>query len=132
MKKNLKGILGLFVIFVVIPFGALAILWKDRCKETLIEEVGTEGGNLVAALISTDCGTSMKVATEVRLERREEGKTVAKETVLLLSGSTLLPLNWSDGPTLTIDVPEGVDVVKRRGGWEGVTVVAHIPQKKPE
>lgn len=131
-KGGVKGYLALFVIFVVIPFGALAVLWKDRCKESRIAEIPSSVDGLVAALITTDCGTSMKIATEVRLERRGPGDAKTSEVVLLVAGTPTLPVVWSDGvtgPLVTIDVPEGIDVVKYRRAFGDVAVVANIPPR---
>ena len=123
--KRLRQALALLFIFVVVPYGLLAFLWKDRCKETRLAELQFQSGALLAATISTDCGRTMKIATEVRLERRGEGEDRPFETVLLMTGRHQLPLVWSEeteGPRLSVTLPEGAEVVKHRTEWNGVTV----------
>ena len=126
--NRLKQVLTFAIIFFVLPFGTLAILWKDSCHETRTGEHRADMEGLVAAEISTDCGSAMKVATEVRLEKREASGELAAETVLVLAGKTTIPVHWSDGPTLTIDLPDHAEVVKHKTEWQGVKVAfTNIP-----
>lgn len=131
--KLVKQIFAVLVIFVVVPFGLLSLIWKDRCKETRIVEHSTSDGTMVAAEISTDCGSAMKVATEVRLEKHSTSGVEESATVLVLAGKVDVPLHWSEGPTLTIDLPDNAEVVKHKKEWGGVTIAFNnIPQKPRE
>lgn len=120
--KNIKGALGIIIIFFVIPFGTLAILWKERCKTERLAEVPSEYGDFVAARSSVDCGDTMKVATEVVLETHPAAGKGESETILVLSGVVDLPMRWSPGPTLTIDLPVTAVVVKHKRAWKDVTI----------
>lgn len=126
--KRLKQIVAVIAIFVVIPFALLALLWKDRCTQTRVSEVPDAAGAFVAAQVSTDCGLTMKVATEIRLEKRLADGVVDDATVLVLAGQNPVPLHWAPGPTLTIDLPDGAEVVKHKREWNGVTIAyTNIP-----
>lgn len=130
--KRIKQILLFLLIFVGLPFGGLALLWKDRCKEAVIKEVPLLQAGFKALQVTTDCGPSMKVATEVRLTKpKESGSGDESATVLLLAGKVDIPFYWGDGPTLHIDIPKDHDVVSHKMSWAGVQMVfTNIPEPK--
>lgn len=122
-QHKLRSWLLLLFIFIVIPLGALAVLWRDACVTTRQSEFNSPAGDFVASIHATDCHGRLKPAMEVRIERREaSGSTTATEQILLYQGTEAPRLNWMGPTTLQVTYPKGVEVVTRRAAYAGLTI----------
>jgi len=111
------------VVLLLLPFLGLALVWKDRCKRGELQAVASPTGEFMAQQFKVDCGTSMAVATEVRLYKVKDGKLGDNSTVLVLPSEELLDIQWVDAQTLTIQLPgRQSQVVRYRREWSGVNV----------
>lgn len=111
------------VVLLLLPFAALALVWKDRCKRTELQSVASPSGEYTAQHFRVDCGPSMAVATEIRLFKVVGGKLGDNSTVLVLPSDELLEIIWADAQTITIQLPgRQAQVVKYRREWAGVHV----------
>lgn len=121
-KSKIKGIITL-LLFALLPFVALAILWRDRCVRTSVQSLVGPSGEMVLEQVKVDCGPSMRVASEVRLRKIKDGKTADQETVLILPSSDTLKIAWADNKTVTIELPDSQSqIVRYRNEWSGVHV----------
>ncbi len=117
--KNAKGIFLLLLIFVGVPFGLLALIWKDRCERTGLAVVRSPGGAWAAETTRVDCGPSMKVATEVTLHRDGEK---AGESVLVLAEEQKVVVSWEGDQRLIMQLPPNAEVVKGKTVWQDVRI----------
>lgn len=120
---RLKGIILAFFIFVVLPFGGLAIIWKDACRTYTVQELTSPGGVWLAAVRRTECrGGEIKPATELAVASKPQGATEPEwHTAILYQGSTDPRLSWDESATsLSIAYPKDAAVVKQRGQGGGL------------
>lgn len=124
--SNVRGILILFLIFVVAPFAFLALIWKDRCQRTSVAVVRSPDGHWAAETTRVDCGSSMKVASEVTLREAEEKDG---ESVLVIAEEKGLEMGWEDAGHLTLRLPPNAEVVKSTSIWKGVAITVVGPKR---
>ncbi len=128
MKKKIKGVILVLLVFIVTPVLLLMFIWKDRCQHTVIKTIGSESGSLQVVLQETDCGLAMSKATQVFLEEREANKWKSIGDVVVLQGVHAVSLQWQENSELVVGIPEGAVVVKSRD-QVGDTRVSYIPVK---
>ena len=128
MKKNIKGILLLLLVFIVTPVLLLMFIWKDRCVHNVIKTVASESGALQVVLQETDCGLAMSKATQVFLEERQSDKWNSIGDVVVLQGVHAVTMQWQENSELVIGIPEGAVVVKSRD-QVGDTRISYVPSK---
>jgi len=128
LKKNIKGILLVLLVFIVTPVLLLMFIWKDRCVHTVINTVVADSGGLQVVLQETDCGLAMSKATQVFLEERQSNKWKSIGDVVVLQGVHEVTLRWQENNELLVAIPEGAVVVKSRD-QVGETRVSYIPPK---
>ncbi len=127
--QKIQGYVLLFVVFVVLPFGALSWIWRDRCHRTSIALTTSQDGTWIAETLQTDCGATMKVATELVLKHRTDE---AGDTVLVLSGKDPLGVKWAEARKLLVTLPLNSEVVKMARQWQDVQVaVEESPTPAP-
>lgn len=122
MNKNVKGWLQFILIFVVIPFAALALLWKDACVTTQVSESVSPDGRFAVSIFATDCKGHLKPATEVRLAVREDNQKNKAQQVLLYQGKELPEFLWPTQSVLRLNYPKGAEVVVRKTNLFGVAI----------
>jgi hypothetical protein len=128
VKKKIKGVILVLLVFIVTPVLLLMFIWKDRCQHTVIKTIGSESGSLQVVLQETDCGLAMSKATQVFLEEREANKWKSIGDVVVLQGVHAVSLQWQENSELVVGIPEGAVVVKSRD-QVGDTRVSYIPVK---
>ncbi len=128
MKKQIKGVLLLLLVFIVTPVLLLMFIWKDRCVHTVIKTIASESGSLQVVLQETDCGLKMSKATQVFLEERQANKWHSIGDVVVLQGVHLVSLQWQENSDLVVGIPEGAVVVKSRD-QVGDIRVSYVPSK---
>jgi hypothetical protein len=128
LKKNIKGIFLVLLVFIVTPLLLLMFIWKDRCQHTVIKTITSDSGGLQVVLQETDCGLAMSKATQVFLEEREANKWKSIGDVVVLQGVQTVSLQWQENNELVVGIPEGAVVVKSRD-QVGDTRVSYVPVK---
>ncbi len=139
--KKVRGIVILVVIFIVVPFSALALFWQDRCDQSVVQSIVSPDGRAVAEQVITSCGRSLKTASEVHLTKIDQGQRVGKEAaVLIIPSKTKMKISWdhglgTPGQILSIELPDGQsEVVRYKDTWGDVRIalIGDIVSSVPE
>jgi len=120
--ERLKIIITAVVIFGVVPVALLALIWHGRCAKSTAAAALSPDGAFEAQTVKTNCGQSMKIATEVMLVRKASGTKADEKSVLLYAGKGPLPVHWDGAHRLVIPLPRGAEVVERLWTYEGVKI----------
>jgi hypothetical protein len=120
----------LLLLLIGLPLAGLAFIWKDRCHSSVATTLESPAGDFAVEQIVTDCGATMRTASEIKLRKlgvpdREEA------TVLLLPQKDPLPLRFTDGKTLEITVPPQAEIAKRLLEWSGIRIMLAGGPLKP-
>jgi hypothetical protein len=121
-RAGILGWLKLITILIVIPAGALALLWRGRCTESSLGEVLSADGLFAAETLTKDCGSSMQPATIVRVVERREGQPVDREDLLIVHGKVPVDVAWSSASVLDVGLPKDAVIVSRRDQWRHMSV----------
>ena len=111
-------VLGLLAVTAI----GTMLLWHGRCAQRVILTVPSPDGLWQVEQRLTDCGQTMRIASEVLLAPAGK-KTGTGDAVVLLPGEAALPLAWEGSSTLAVTLPPQAELVRYEKSWRGVSVV---------
>lgn len=118
----MKKLFGPILLFIILPLGALMLLWRNHCEDITMFSVVSPNGQFLAESKETVCQSQSPTATQIFLSKKKDSSWDDEIVILLYKGKAQKSPAWTSEQELTFYVPDDGHVIKHYPEMYGVTM----------